>query len=128
MSESLYIYIAIFLSHCPFEISDLNYLLIHVYIAYMVWVHLAASEAMAASEAITASKQPLASDLKSGTPITYLSMCILLTWSGLFWWPQSPVHPPNSLRSNLTSDLKSMNYVIYFIISNYHGSYMDTLS
>ena len=44
----------------------------------MVWALLAVSEA------ITASKQPqrsnLTSDLKSVTPITYLSMCILLIW------------------------------------------------
>ena len=35
-----------------FELSDPNYLLIHVHIAYMVWAILAASEAT------TASKQP----------------------------------------------------------------------
>ena len=50
-----------------FEISDPDYVLIHVLIA------------LAASEATTASKQPwrsnLTSDLKSVTPITYLSMC-----------------------------------------------------
>ena len=43
---------------------------------------------LAASEAITASKQPqrsnLNSYLKSVTPITYLSMCILLIWYGPF--------------------------------------------
>ena len=33
-----------------FEISDLNYLLIHVHIAYMVWALLAASMATTASE------------------------------------------------------------------------------
>ena len=53
-----------------FEISDPNYLLIHVHIAYMVWALLAASEAT------TASKQPRrsnpTSDLKSVTPITYV--------------------------------------------------------
>ena len=54
-------------SDLRFEICDPNYLLIHVLIA------------LAASEATTASKQPwrsnLTSDLKSVTPITYLSMC-----------------------------------------------------
>ena len=63
-------------SDLRFEISDPNYLLVHVHIAYMVWALLAASEAT------TASKQPqssnLASDLKSVTPFTYLSMCILI--------------------------------------------------
>ena len=63
-------------SDLRFEISGPNYLLIHVHIAYMVWALLAASEAT------TASKQPqssnLASDLKSVTPFTYLSMCILI--------------------------------------------------
>ena len=63
-------------SDLRFEISDPNYLLIYVHIAYMVWALLAASEAT------TASKQPqssnLASDLKSVTPFTYLSMCILI--------------------------------------------------
>ena len=58
-----------------FQISDPNYLLIHVHIAYMAWTILAASEVT------TASKQPrrssLTSYLKSVTQITYLSMCIL---------------------------------------------------
>ena len=61
-----------------FEISDPNYLLIHVHIAYMVWALLAASEAT------TAFKQPQRSNLtlylKSVTPITYLSKCTLLIW------------------------------------------------
>ena len=52
-----------------FEISDPNYLLIHVHIAYMVWALLAASEAT------TASKQPrrsgLTSYFKSVASITY---------------------------------------------------------
>ena len=38
-------------SDLRFEISDPNYLLIHVHIAYMVWAILAASEATTASEA-----------------------------------------------------------------------------
>ena len=42
-----------------FEISDPNYLLIHVHIAYMVWALLEASEAT------TTSKQPRRSDLTS---------------------------------------------------------------
>ena len=65
-----------------FKISGPNYLLNHVHIVYMVLALLAASEAT------TASKQPrrsnLTSDLKSVTPITYLSMCILLIWYGPF--------------------------------------------
>ena len=69
-------------SDLKFEISDLNYLHIHVHIAYMVWTLLTASEAT------TASKQPqrsdLTSDLKSVTSITYISMCILFIWYGPF--------------------------------------------
>ena len=61
----------------------------------MVWALLAASEVT------TASKQPqrssLTSDLKSVTPITYLSMCILLIWYGTFWQPPRSLQPPNSL-------------------------------
>ena len=64
-------------SDLRFEISDPNYLLIHVHIDYMIWALLAASEA------ITASKQPqrsnMTSDLNSGTQITYFSMSTLLT-------------------------------------------------
>ena len=60
-----------------FDISNLNYQHIHVHIAYTrVW------SLMMAYEATTSLKQPprsnLASDLKSETPITYLSMCILI--------------------------------------------------
>ena len=66
-----------------------------MHIAYMVWALLAASEAT------TASKQPqrsnLTSDLKSVTPITYLSMCILFIWYGPSWQPLRPLQPPNSL-------------------------------
>ena len=46
-------------SDLRFEISDPNYILIHVHIAYMVWALLAASEAT------TASKQPQRSNLTS---------------------------------------------------------------
>ena len=62
------------ISDLRFEISDLDYLHIHVHIAYMVWILLTASVAT------TASKQPrgsdLTSDLKSVTSITYISLCI----------------------------------------------------
>ena len=57
-----------------FKIIDLNYLLIHVHIAYMVWALLAASEAT------TASKQPRrsnwTSDLKSVTSFTLVPMSL----------------------------------------------------
>ena len=90
-------------SDLRFEISDLNYLHIHVHIAYMVWTLLTASEAT------TASKQPrrsdLTSDLKSVTSITYISMCILLICFGpilrAFWWPQRPQQPPNGLGGQI---------------------------
>ena len=69
-------------SDLRFEISDLNYLHIHVHIAYMVWTLLTASEATMAS------KQPQRSDLrsylKSVTQNTYITMCILLVWYGPF--------------------------------------------
>ena len=58
-------------SDLRFEISDPNYLLIHVHIVDMVWA------VSAASEATTASKQPrrsnLSSDFKSVTSITYVT-------------------------------------------------------
>ena len=46
-------------SDLGFEISDLNYQLIHVHVAYMVWTLLASLEATMAS------KQPPRSDLTS---------------------------------------------------------------
>ena len=46
-------------SDLRFEISDLNYLHIHVHIAYMVWILLTATEAT------TVSKQLRRSDLNS---------------------------------------------------------------
>ena len=58
-------------SDLRFQISDPNYLLIHVHIVYMVWALLAASEAT------TASKQPQRSKLslqvKLVTPIYYMT-------------------------------------------------------
>ena len=73
-------------SDLRFEISDLNYLHIHVHIAYMFWTHFEGF--LVASDATKASKRPrrsdLTSDLKSVTLITYISMCILLIWYGPF--------------------------------------------
>ena len=81
------------------EISDPDYLFIHVNIDYMV------QSLLAASEAPTASKQPqssnMASDLKSLTPITYLFLCILLIWYGPLWQPLRPLQPPNSLAGQI---------------------------
>ena len=61
-------------SYLIFHISDPNYLLIHVHIAYMIW------NVLAASEVTTASKQPqrsiLTSDFKSVTSITYVAMSL----------------------------------------------------
>ena len=63
-------------SDLRFEISDLNYLDFHVYIAYMVWALLTASEAS------TASKHPrrsnLTSDLKTMAQTTYVTLFELL--------------------------------------------------
>ena len=83
------------MSDLIFQISDPDYLLVHVHIVYMVWALLLASEAT------TASKQPqrrnLTSDLKTATPITHLSISILLIWNGPFWQPPRSLQPPNSL-------------------------------
>ena len=46
-----------------FKISDLNYLHIHVHIAYLFWTHF--EVLLVASEATTASKQPLRSNCSS---------------------------------------------------------------
>ena len=82
-------------SYLGFEISDLNYPHIHVTLLIPVFIF----------EAITASKWPgrsnLTSDLKSVTPITYLSMCILLIWYGPLWQPLRPPQPPNSLGGQI---------------------------
>ena len=82
-----------------FEISDPNYLLIHVHIAYMVWIFLAASKATKASK--QPRKSNLTSYLKSVTPITYLYMCILLILYGPSWQPLRPLQPPNSLGGQI---------------------------
>ena len=90
-------------SDLRFEISDLNYLHIHVHIDYMFWAHYEAL--LVAPEAITASKWPkssnLTSDLKSVTSITYLSMCIIIIWYGPFQQPWRLVQPPNSLGGQI---------------------------
>ena len=65
-----------------FEISDLDYLHIHVHIAYIVWILLWPLRPLQPP------KQPRRSDLTSDwklvTSITYISMCILLIWYGPF--------------------------------------------
>ena len=71
-------------SDLRFEIRDLNYLHIHVHIAFMFWTHFEGF--LVASEVTTASKRPwrsdLTSDLKSVTSITYMSMCMFLICFG----------------------------------------------
>ena len=61
-----------------FEISDLNYLHIHVHIAYMFWARFEAL--LVASEATTASKRPwrsdLTSDLEFVAQIAYVTMFV----------------------------------------------------
>ena len=49
------------------------------------------------------------SDLKSVTPITYLSMCILLMWYEPFWQP--PRHYSLQAASKVKSDLSDLNYI-----------------
>ena len=59
-------------------------------------------------------KQPqrtdLTSDLKSVTPNTYMSVCILLVCFGpilrAFRRPQRPLQPPNGLGAKISSDLE----------------------
>ena len=112
-----------------FQISDPNYLLIHEHIAFMVWALLAASEAT------TASKQPwrsnLTSDLKSVTPITYLSMCILFIWYGPFMAAsEATTASKQPRRSNLTSYLKSVTpntYLSMCILLIWYGPFWQPL-
>ena len=65
-------------SDLRFEISDLDYLHIHVHIAYMFWAHFEAL--MVASEATTASKRPqisnFTSDLEFVAQIAYATMFV----------------------------------------------------
>ena len=65
-------------SDLRFEISDLNYLHIHVHITYMFWAHFEAL--LVASEATTASKWPqrskLISDLEFVAQIAYATMFV----------------------------------------------------
>ena len=65
-------------SDLSFEISDLNYLHIHVHIAYMFWTHF--ESLLVASEATTASKQPqrskFTSDLGFVAQIAYETMFV----------------------------------------------------
>ena len=91
----------------------LNYLPIHVHITYMmVWALLAASEATSSFK--QPQRQNLTSYLKSVTPITYLSMCILLIWYGPFWAASEAITASKEpRRSNQTSDLKSVTPITY---------------
>ena len=66
-------------SDLRFEISDLNYLHIHVHIAYMFWARFEAL--LVASEATTASKQPRRSDLTSD-----LEFVAQIAYATMFVW------------------------------------------
>ena len=69
-------------SDLRFEISDLNYLHIHVHIAYIFWAHFVASEATTASE--TASE--FRSDLRFGIyGPNFICYHVCLEILGLFW-------------------------------------------
>ena len=83
-------------SDLTFEISDLNYLHIHVHIAYIVQTLLTASRPTAACK--QSRRLDLTSDLKSVASNTNISMCILLVWYGPLLQPR---------RSDLISDFKS---------------------
>ena len=65
----------------------------------------------AASEPL---RSNMASDLKSVTSITYISMCILLICFGPILWPLRPLQPPKQpRRSDLTLDLESRAQTSY---------------
>ena len=66
-------------SDLRFEISDLNYLHIHVHIAYMFWARFEAL--LVASEATTASKWPRRSDL-----ISELEFEAQIAYETMFVW------------------------------------------
>ena len=66
-------------SDLRFEISDLNYLHIHVHIAYMFWTHFEGF--LVASEATTASKRPWRSDLTSD-----LEFVAQIAYATMFVW------------------------------------------
>ena len=66
-------------SDLRFEMSDVNYLHIHVHIAYMFWAHF--EGLLVTPEATTASKQPqsshLTSDLEFVAQTSYDAMFVL---------------------------------------------------
>ena len=66
-------------SDLRFEISDLNYLHMHVHIAYMFWTHFEGF--LVASEATTASKRPQRSDLTSD-----LEFVAQIAYATMFVW------------------------------------------
>ena len=67
-------------SDLRFEISDLDYLHIHVHIAYMFWVHFEAL--LVVSEATTASKWPRTSDLTSDLEfVTQIAHVTMFVWA-----------------------------------------------
>ena len=69
-------------SDLRFEISDLDYLHIHVHIAYMFWAHFVASAATTASK--TASE--VRSDLRFGIyGPNFICYHVCLDSLGLFW-------------------------------------------
>ena len=63
-------------SNLRFEISDLNYIHIHVHIDYMVWT------LRTASEATKASKQPQRSDMTSDLEfVAQIAYATMLVWA-----------------------------------------------
>ena len=100
--------------YLKFEISDLNYLHIHVHIIYIVPYGVC----WPLRPVTTAFKQPQRSnltwDLKSVTPTTYLSMCMLFLWYGPFLAASEVTMASKQPgRSNLTSHLKSVTPITY---------------
>ena len=61
--------------------SDLDYLYIHLHIAYMVWTLLAASEATNSLQTASEFDSDLRFKISDPTYLlTYLPMCILFIW------------------------------------------------
>ena len=56
-------------------------------------------------------------NLKSVTPIIYISMCILLIWYGPFWQLLRPLQPPNSfgVKSDLGFEISDPNYLLIHV-------------
>ena len=86
---------------------------------------------MGASEATTTSKMPRrsnwTSDLKSVTPITYLSMCILFIWYGPFLAAsEATTASKQPRRSKLSVQVKLVTPIYY--MTKFQGTFISQIS